>query len=142
MPAIQIRVIYIGGEQKDVRITPRAQIEAEERYSGMNNVSAVRASYWMAWRSLHQAGKESRDYESWLDAIEDAEAKQSLYETVEAALKANDVEETSQAGRILALVKELDDNPGVNELDPQPGEALSPNGSSPSVPAPVSPSLT
>jgi hypothetical protein len=106
MPAIRIKVTYMDGREETVKITPRAQVEAEERFSGMNDVSAVRASYWMAWRSLHQAGKEPLDYETWLDRIEDAEA----VETVE----------------------------DKKTLDPPPGEALSPNGSSPSVPAPAS----
>jgi hypothetical protein len=73
MPAIRIKVIYIDGTEKTAKITPRAQTEAEERFSGMNDVSAVRASYWMAWRSLHQSGQEPLDYETWLDRIEDAE---------------------------------------------------------------------
>jgi hypothetical protein len=75
MPAIRIKVTYIGGREETIKITPRAQTEAEEKFHGfMNDESAVRTSYWLAWRSLHQAGKESADYETWLDKIEDAES--------------------------------------------------------------------
>jgi hypothetical protein len=111
MPAIKIRVTYIGGREEIVKITPRAQTEAEEKFHGfMKDGAEVRTSYWLAWRSLHQAGKESADYDAWLDKIEDAEA--------------------------------FDEKEDANAVDPSIGEEPSPNGSSPSVSAPVSASTT
>jgi hypothetical protein len=75
-----MKITYVDGEEKTVYLTPRAQTEAEEKFHGIgeqNADSAVRASYWMAWRSLYQAGKEKDDYEKWLDKIADAEVDET-----------------------------------------------------------------
>ena len=112
MAAVRMRIIYVDGREETVKLTPLAQTEAEERFHGIsdNTEHAVRASYWMAWRSLYQAGKEKDDYETWIKKIEDAE----VVETVE----------------------------DKNRMDPTTGETRSPNGSSPSVSAPASASMT
>lgn len=112
MAAVRMKIVYMDGREETVKLTPRAQTEAEERFHGIsdNTEHAVRASYWMAWRSLYQAGREKDDYEKWLDKIEDAE-----------------------------VVETAEDN---KALDPTTGETRSPNGSSPSVSAPVSASTT
>jgi hypothetical protein len=106
MTAIRIRVTYVGGEEKIVRITPLAQFKAEERFHGLSDETAVRSSYFLAWASLSQAGQESATFEQWLEKIEDAEG--------------------------------IDDDADKKALDPTTGEALSPNGSSPSVSEPAS----
>jgi len=112
MAAVRMKIVYVGGKEEIVKLTPRAQTEAEEKFHGIseNTEHAVRASYWMAWRSLYQAGREKDPYEVWLDKIEDAET--------------------------------VDEKEDAKQVDPTGGATPSPNGSSPSVSEPVSASTT
>jgi len=112
MAAVRMKITYMDGREETVKLTPRAQTEAEEKFHGIseNTEHAVRASYWMAWRSLYQAGKEKDDYEKWIDKIEDADV--------------------------------VDEKQDAKNLDPTTGATPSPNGLSPSVSEPVSASIT
>jgi hypothetical protein len=66
-------VIYADGREEDVIATPRAQTMAEERYSGVTEATKLRATYFIAWASLWKAGRESADFETWLDKVADIE---------------------------------------------------------------------
>lgn len=75
MAVIQLKVIYADGVEKTVRVTPRATVMTEEKYGaiGTNRDAAVRILYHLAWASLNRTGKESDDYETWIDKIVDVE---------------------------------------------------------------------
>lgn len=66
-------VKYLDGRTVDVVATARAQVETERHYSGYSKANTVEFSYYLAWFTLHKADKESADFESWLDLIEDVD---------------------------------------------------------------------
>lgn len=69
----KMQVEYADGREVIVKITPRAEVMAEEKFNGLRNNPSVttRASYFIAWASLHKSGMESDAYEIWLDKIVD-----------------------------------------------------------------------
>lgn len=75
--ATKVKVTYVDGREVVVLVSPRAQVMAEEKFQGLSDDVAVRLSYYLAWASLHKAGHESADYETWLDLISDAEPAES-----------------------------------------------------------------
>lgn len=73
MALLKYKVIYADREV-EVIATPRAQVMAEERYGGINESNGLRSTYFIAWHSLFKAGKESDDFDTWLDKIVDVES--------------------------------------------------------------------
>jgi hypothetical protein len=73
MAATRMRVEYVDGTFKEVRITPRAQMMAESKFDGITERAALQATFYMTWASLNQAGKEPNDFETWVDKIIDCE---------------------------------------------------------------------
>lgn len=71
--ATKLKVAYADGREVDVVASPRAQVETERHFKGTNETHAnlTEASYYLAWASLHHAGKEPADFEAWLDRIAD-----------------------------------------------------------------------
>jgi len=72
MAVIKMKVTYSDGRKVDVIASPRAQVMTEERLSGSPD-RRILGHYYLAWASLHRAGKESADFEAFLDLIEEAE---------------------------------------------------------------------
>jgi hypothetical protein len=72
MAVIKMKVTYNDGREVEVIATPRAQVMTEERTAGTEDRWLLR-HYYLAWASLHKAGKEAADFETWLDQIADAE---------------------------------------------------------------------
>jgi hypothetical protein len=73
MAAKKIKVIYNDGREIEVKVPPRAQVMTEEFVGGFKSERAVLATYYLGWASLNRAGKESLDFETWLDNIDDVE---------------------------------------------------------------------
>jgi hypothetical protein len=71
MAARQLTVIYLDGRVEKILATPRAQVMAEQYTSWSKN--PVLATYYTGWAALNKAGKESADFETWLDLINDVE---------------------------------------------------------------------
>lgn len=71
--AERIKVTYSDGRTEIVKVTPRAQVEAERHFKGLKEEIALQGSYWLAWFALGKLGKESAPFDDWLDLIEDAE---------------------------------------------------------------------
>jgi hypothetical protein len=71
--AQKLKVTYLDGRAETVLVSPRAQVMTEEKFAGIADANAIRASFYMAWASLHKAGKEPADYETWLDKIAECE---------------------------------------------------------------------
>jgi hypothetical protein len=72
MAVIKMKVTYTDGREVEVLASPRAQVMTEERVSGTDDRWILR-HYYLAWASLHKAGKEPADFETFLDLIADAE---------------------------------------------------------------------
>lgn len=74
-----LRVVYLDGRNPvDVRIGPKAEV-AFERHFKMSMTKAgqdisAEHLYYLAWTSLHHAGKEPLDFDSFLDVLDDVEA--------------------------------------------------------------------
>lgn len=71
--AVKMRVTYLDGRKVEVLASPRAQFMTEERFAGINDGNRIRASYFLAWASLHKSGQEAAEFEQFLDNIEDIE---------------------------------------------------------------------
>lgn len=71
--AVKLKVVYLDGREVVAVASPRAQVMTEEKFQGIHDASSVRAGYYLAWASLHKAGQEPADYESWLDSIIEVE---------------------------------------------------------------------
>jgi hypothetical protein len=73
MAAIKLKVTYVDGREVTVLASPRAQVETERHFKGIDDAQRVEASFYLAWASLHYAGKEPAAYEAWLDLVTGAE---------------------------------------------------------------------
>ena len=73
MAVIKMKVTYNDGREVEVIASPRAQVMTEERVGEADHRWLLR-HYYLAWASLHKAGKEPADFETFLDLIADAEA--------------------------------------------------------------------
>lgn len=77
MAAYRFTVKYLDGGRVETFIpTPRARIETERRFGGFDMKQAQEQSLYLAWCSLVKLGKESADFDAWLDLIADVEEKQ------------------------------------------------------------------
>lgn len=79
MAVIKMKVTYNDGREVEVIATPRAQVMTEERTAGTEDRWLLR-HYYLAWASLHKAGKEPADFETFLDLIADAETVEKAAE--------------------------------------------------------------
>jgi hypothetical protein len=73
MASKKVKVTYKDGREEVVAVTPRANVMTEEYCGGMRYERAILATYYMGWAALNRAGKESSDFETFLDAIDDVE---------------------------------------------------------------------
>jgi hypothetical protein len=73
MPVIKMKVTYNDGREVEVIASPRAQVMTEEYLGGWSNERRIVGDYYLAWCSLNKAGKETHDFETFLDQIADAE---------------------------------------------------------------------
>jgi hypothetical protein len=77
LPSKRIKVVYTDGKSKEVRIGPKAEVMFERHFKvsmtkAGNDISAENM-YYLAWASLHCAGVEPLDFDSFLDVLEDVE---------------------------------------------------------------------
>lgn len=79
----KMRVEYADGREHIVRITPKALALTESQFNGIGDHTKLRASMYLAWASLHHAGMESADYESWLDSVVEVEDYEDEKKTTE-----------------------------------------------------------
>jgi hypothetical protein len=73
MAARTVKVVYQDGREETVKVYPRAQVMAEEHFGGVKNENAISVTYYFGWAALNISGKETLDYETWLNKIEDVE---------------------------------------------------------------------
>jgi hypothetical protein len=75
---VQLTVKYADGREETVKTTPRDIIEFERRYgtsyaaalANPNTPGREEHWYWFAWSPLHRCGKDTREFEAFIDAIE------------------------------------------------------------------------
>lgn len=73
MAAKKVKVTYQDGREEIVKILPRVQVMTEEHLKGFTSENVYAATFYLGWAGLHVAGKETLDYETWLNRIEDVE---------------------------------------------------------------------
>lgn len=87
MPSKRIRVSYTDGRTKEVRIGPKAEVMFERHFQVTMGKAgdAVSAEhlYYLAWASLHCAGQEALDFDSFLDVLEDVDHVESKTDQVD-----------------------------------------------------------
>ncbi len=73
--ATKLKVTYDDGRELVVLASPRAQVETERHFRGQGivEINQVEAGYYLAWASLHFAGKEADEFEAWLNHIDDVD---------------------------------------------------------------------
>ena len=83
-----MKITYTDGRVIELLASARAQVETERHFKSTDNAQAQRieSSFYLAWASLRQAGKEPADFEDFLDVLADAE----VVEPNEADEKATD----------------------------------------------------
>lgn len=88
MALLKMKVAYADGRESVVIITPRAQVETERHFKGTEQAGAqrIQSHYFLAWASLFYTGKETGDYESFIDAVADVE---EVVPTVEDEVRAD-----------------------------------------------------
>lgn len=73
MAAKKVKVTYQDGREEIVKVPPRAQVMAEEHFGGFKSENMIAATFYLGWAGLNVAGKETLDYETWLNRIDDVE---------------------------------------------------------------------
>jgi hypothetical protein len=71
--AARLKVTYADGRDATVIASPRAQVETERHFTGLSETRQVETAFYLAWASLHYAGKEGTAFEEWLNTITDVE---------------------------------------------------------------------
>lgn len=69
--AMKYKVTYLDGRQEEIFPSPRARIETEQHFGGLQMSNAQQASFYLAWKSLQKAGKTSEEFDPWLDSVMD-----------------------------------------------------------------------
>ena len=73
MAAYRFTVKYLDGRVETFIPAPRARIETERRFGGFDTKQAQEQSLYLAWCSLVKLGKETAQFDEWLDLLEDVE---------------------------------------------------------------------
>lgn len=75
MALLRMKVTYADNREVTIVISPRAQVETERHFKGTDGAANNRigSHYYLAWAALRAAGKESSEFESFLDMVADVE---------------------------------------------------------------------
>lgn len=84
--ATKLKVTYLDGHEFEVLASPRAQVETERHFKGTDQAQSqmIESSFFLAWASLHFAGKEPAEFEAWLDKVADVDQVQKTVEEEQA----------------------------------------------------------
>jgi hypothetical protein len=69
----RIKIYYTDGREVEVKVKPRAQVATERHIGGDWQTMAILSVYYMAWSSVRLEDKETPDFDTWLDQIDDVE---------------------------------------------------------------------
>lgn len=73
MAASKVKVTYQDGRVETVKILPRAQVMTERHFEGMDAKNTLAIGFHLGWAALVVLKKETLDFETWLDRVEDVE---------------------------------------------------------------------
>lgn len=73
--ATKLKVTYIDGREVDILASARAQVDTERHFKSTDQaqVQQIESSFYLGWASLRHAGKESGEFEEWLDKVAEVE---------------------------------------------------------------------
>lgn len=70
----ELRVTYSDGRQVNVVLRPKAQVAVERHFNkSVMDMNRIEEMYYMAWAALSATKEEARDFDSFLDVIDDVE---------------------------------------------------------------------
>jgi len=74
MIAVKVRVTTDEGAQGEFIVTPKVQVEFERNFKvgigkAFDNDLKMEHIYWLAWKSMHYAGRQVKPFDSWLDTV-------------------------------------------------------------------------
>lgn len=76
MASQRLKVGYTDGREVEVIVRPKAMVEVE-RYYKVNLASEgdrrLEHLYYLGWAALHYSGKESNDFEAFLNEVSEVE---------------------------------------------------------------------
>lgn len=78
MAKMHLKVTYTDGRVlESVRVTPRAEVAFEDRFNvGMSAAGDdmhMKYLYYLAWAALHYSGQEGKDFDAFIDVLDDVE---------------------------------------------------------------------
>ena len=73
--ATKLKIEYIDGREVELLASARAQVDTERHFHSTDQARAqqIESSFYLAWAALRHTGKESGEYEEWLDKVADVE---------------------------------------------------------------------
>jgi hypothetical protein len=75
----KLTVTYVDGRVASAKITPRVEVALEKNFNiglgTMQNAEGMHAEYlyYMAWAALHYSGQEGKNFEDFLNVLEDVD---------------------------------------------------------------------
>lgn len=68
------RVTYVDGRQVVVRIGPKSLVAWERHFKvsflDFRQSKSIEQNYWLTWHSLTEAKEETREFDDWLDIVD------------------------------------------------------------------------
>lgn len=75
MAAQYQRVTYVDGRQVVVRIGPKSIVAWERHFDAslldFSRPRTMEQNYWLTWHSLTEAKEETREFDDWLEVVDD-----------------------------------------------------------------------
>lgn len=69
----RVKIYYTDGREAEVRISPRVLVSTERHIGGDWASMAILSVYYMGWEAMRETDKDTPDFETWLNTIEDVE---------------------------------------------------------------------
>ena len=74
MIAMKLEVVTEDGSEGEFPVTPKVQVEFERNFkTGIGKAFEQEAKmehmYWLAWKSMHMAGKVVKPFDEWLNKV-------------------------------------------------------------------------
>lgn len=70
----KLKVTFVDGREEIVPAGPRAQVDLERHFKiSVAEANKIEHVYYLAWTALTLQGKESKEFDAWLDDISDVD---------------------------------------------------------------------
>ena len=75
---MKLHIVMQDGATGDFVVTPKVQVMFEREFGGgigkaLMTDQKVEHLYWLAWKSMHAAGRSVKPFDSWLDEVVDVQ---------------------------------------------------------------------